>query len=260
VLDAAVLDADPDLSRRALRAVGDLKRRDLLHRVRERLQDADPGCRFWAASSLTLHGESDGLAELRGWLERGDSFGERALQIGLRAMRPEEARHWISALVAKPESIRSAVIGMGIIGDPASLPWLIRRMESPALARLAGEAFMMITGADLSYHDLERDDAIAADETGDDDAPLTEINLPVPSPVRIAAWWEQNQSRFTSGVRHLAGKPISRQVALEVLSTGNQRQRSAAALELALMEPETVPFEVRGHGQRQSQELATWSS
>ena len=32
---------------------------------------------------------------------------------------------------------RQAVIGAGIVGDPTSIPWLIRKMDSPELARLA---------------------------------------------------------------------------------------------------------------------------
>ena len=48
-----------------------------------------------------------------------------------------------------------AVIGAGVIGDPVSIPWLIEQMMIPELARVAGEAFTMITGVDIAYEDLE---------------------------------------------------------------------------------------------------------
>ena len=40
---------------------------------------------------------------------------------------------------------------------PVSIPWLIEKMKRPELARVAGEAFSLITGVDLAYDDLEGD-------------------------------------------------------------------------------------------------------
>jgi hypothetical protein len=57
-----------------------------------------------------------------------------------------------------------------------------------------------------------------------------------------------------------AGRPIDRQSALEVLVSGKQRQRSAAAVELALLSPEASFFEVRAAGGSQDRELAAWTS
>jgi len=45
----------------------------------------------------------------------------------------------------------------GAIGDPSVIPELIGQMENPELARAAGSAFSLITGADLSYEDLDGD-------------------------------------------------------------------------------------------------------
>ena len=47
------------------------------------------------------------------------------------------------------------MIGAGAIGDPAFIPWVIEQMTTPALARVAGESFTMITGVDIAYEDLE---------------------------------------------------------------------------------------------------------
>jgi uncharacterized protein (TIGR02270 family) len=261
-LEGAVNDSDPALCARALRAVGELKRRDLSSLVRSRLRSDEETTRFWAAWALTLNRESGGLVELTRWFERPDSFGVRALQTGLRAMTLDESRNWISSLVQKPDLGRSAVIGVGIVGDATSVPWLIRKMSSPELARLAGEAFMMITGVDLAYHDLNQDPPPSADqETIEEILALDyESNLPWPSPERIADWWQQNQNAFVPGIRYLAGKPVTEQSLRHVLVAGKQRQRAAAALELALLNLDETLFEVRSRGQRQQQMMASWNS
>ena len=57
------------------------------------------------------------------------------------------------------------------------------------------------------------------------------------------------------GRRYLAGKQITIETALDLLSSGTQRQRMAAALELALMRPEQALFEVRARGNWQRRSL-----
>ena len=47
-------------------------------------------------------------------------------------------------------------------------------------------------------------------------------------------WWEKNN--FRAGARYLVGKPITVEHCQQVLNTGFQRQRRAAALELALLQ------------------------
>jgi uncharacterized protein (TIGR02270 family) len=138
-------------------------------------------------------------------------------------------------------------------------------MASPQLARLAGEAFTMITGVDLAYYDLDQD---APTLSGDgESASLDEVlaltyesNLRWPSPEKIARWWQTNGARFSSGQRYLAGRHIDASSVRNVLVSGTQRQRAAAALELALMEPDRVLPEIRGRGTRQKERLSEWIS
>jgi uncharacterized protein (TIGR02270 family) len=262
-LTSATNDSDPVLRASALRSVGELRRHDLNEQLRTQLREDDEACRFWAAWALTLNGERDGLSALTQWFESPSSFGLRALQVGLRAMDLDESRRWISAFAKKPELDRQSLIGAGIVGDPAVIPWLIRRMESQDLSRLAGEAFTMITGVDLAYHDLDR----PISPEGADEAPIEEVldleyesNLPLPSPVHVQQWWEKNGHEFSPNTRYLAGKPISAQSARETLVAGKQRLRAAAALQLALLRSDEVLFEVRSRGDWQQQTLASWSS
>jgi hypothetical protein len=56
-------------------------------------------------------------------------------------------------------------------------------------------------------------------------------------------------------VRYLCGQPISRENCRRVLIEGFQRQRIAAALELALLNPDEPLFEWRAPGWRQQEWL-----
>jgi uncharacterized protein (TIGR02270 family) len=263
-LTSSIEDQDAFLRARALRAVGELKRRDLANHLQAHLEDTNDKCRFWAAWSLTLLGEPGGIPTLLGFANSGGGdLAVPALQAGLRALSPADSRRWLSAFAAaEPDRVRLTIFGAGIIGDPTSVPWLIKKMDSPASARLAGEAFTMITGIDLAYHDLDRDaPSMPEDEsTESEDVPggmAYENGLPRPSAILVADWWERHHSTFITGTRYLSGQPISAQSAMDVLMRGTQRQRKAAALEIALLDPTTEFWEVRTRGRRQRELLST---
>lgn len=120
----------------------------------------------------------------------------------------------------------------------------------------------MITGADLAYEDLDADQPDGF-EAGPTEAPADEDvsmdpdeDLPWPNPTRIQAWWDANLGRFSAGTRYLAGSPITEADCRGLLATGMQRQRIAAALELALMQADAPLFETRAPGRRQQTLLA----
>src|SRR2546421_613427 len=71
------------------------------------------------------------------------------------------------------------------------------------------------------------------------------------NPKLVSGWWSKNQSQLPPGVRHLCGKPISAAALSETLHSGRQRQRSAAALESALLNPSQPLYEVRAPGFQQ---------
>lgn len=260
---AALLAADAvQLRARALRATGELKRSDLRGALRDHLTDGDEECRYWAAWSATLLGNREGLSSLIAVAESSPVRRDVALQLALRAVRPAEAADRVRALARDSGLARTALVSAGVLGDPAFVPWLISRMEDPALGRIAGEAFEMITGADIALDDLELDEAPGEAEDALD-APLEladETNLPMPSVRSVQAWWDAHQDSFRPGQRYLLGRPVSRDAAREVLRSGRQRQRAAAALELALLEPDEPLFEVRAPGWRQQRQLTTWTS
>jgi uncharacterized protein (TIGR02270 family) len=260
VLTAAVVDPDPSVRARSLRAVGELKRADLLGSLHRQLTDDDEACRFWAAWALTLHGDPAGIKRLREWIGQGTRFGVTALQLSLRTLTVDQGREWIRSMAKNPELRKSAVVATGILGDPTSIPWIIGEMRSPALTQLAGEAFSMITGVDLDYRNLDQvapvdiaEDADASSDTSIDAEYGS--HLPWPAPDLVEQWWQAHQNEFTRGIRYLAGQPVTAESARQVLVSGKQRQRAAAAIELSLLEPDEPLFEVRSRAAAQKRRL-----
>ena len=76
-------------------------------------------------------------------------------------------------------------------------------------------------------------------------------DLPWPDPARVKKWWQGASGGFSAGSRYLLGKPINPDSLREVLRVGRQRQRAAAAMELAMLNPGEALFEVRAPAVRQ---------
>jgi uncharacterized protein (TIGR02270 family) len=264
----AVADANPSLQSSAFKAAGELGRTDLAHTIVRFVSASEESCRFhaaWSAARLGLR-DHDVLDALCVIVDAGSPYAEPALQVALRCLRLDEAHAWLSDMLRDPNRLRLGVTGLGVVGDPARVSELIGYMQVEQVSRVAGEAFSMITGMDLKYLDLDRpkpdmfEAGPADDPAGADVAMDADEDLPWPSPELIHKWWEKHQAEYQSGVRYLRGKPIEAVALLDALKNGYQRQRAAAALELALLSPTRPMFEVRAPGRRQSEELARWTS
>ena len=172
-------------------------------------------------------------------------------------MEPAVVHRWLPTLAMLPGGKRLAIQGSGRFGDPSAMPQLLESMKDPQFARVAGEAFTFITGVDLDAEKLagkkpEGFEAGPTDDPADENVAMDpDENLPWPDVEKVASWWEKNKGNFRPGQRLLLGKPIAIDWLREVLRTGKQRQRAAAALELALREPNKPLFEVRAPGFRQ---------
>ena len=77
---------------------------------------------------------------------------------------------------------------------------------------------------------------------------------------KVARWWRANRDRFEPGQRYLCESKIEPDGLRKVLLRGMQRQRAAAALELALLQPAKLLFEVRARGGLQQRRLEAWTS
>ncbi len=257
----ALHSGEPTLDAAAARAAGELGDPRLVAACRSHLYSDDPERRFWACWSLALAGDRVGLPYLQEVAVSESPRVLAALDVAARRLSLDDARAWQRDLAARPASQRLAIVLAGRIGDPVLVPWLLEQMSVPELARPAGEAFTFITGVDLAYLDLEgaRPEGFEAgpsENPEDSDVAMDpDEDLPWPNPVLIGKWWSQNQGSFRPGVRHLLGRPITPDSLTEALRTGKQRQRAAAALELAMLEPGRPLFEVRAPGFRQKRML-----
>ena len=252
----ALRDDDATLRAQALRTAGDCARQDLAAAVVDAIADADAGCRLWAARTALMLGER-GRAPLEALQQLALQAGPLrapALSVLLKCIAPAQAAPLLRQLLDEPAGVREAVRGMGTVGDPQVIPWLIAQMDDPVLSRLAGEAFSMITGLDLAWLDLESKPPEAVesgpnDDPQDDKVAMDEDDgLPWPDREKISAWWQANGHRFAAGTRYFMGEPPSPAHCLAVLKNGFQRQRMAAAVYLCLFEARHAAFQHRRAG------------
>jgi len=224
--------------------------------------DDDPELQFWSAWSAILVGDR-GLA-LDVLTKCGLSVNAhraRSFQISLQAMTPGAAHAMLQHLARDPTHSRWLIQGSGIAGDPAYIPWLIKRMGDLQTARLAAEAFTLITGVDLGLAALDRPapENFESGPTDDPDDPNVDMDaddgLPWPDVAKIETWWAENESRFPKGTRYFMGAPVTRAHCIDVLKNGYQRQRILAAHYLSLLEPGTPLFNTSAPALRQQRRL-----
>jgi len=253
-LTASLEDTDPYFQARALRAVGELKYKSLLPLVLEKLNSDNEMCKFWAAWSGVLLDDKASLKVLASFAIPESLYITSSLQLMLRVMDVTHSTQWLAEFTKGPEVLGHAVLAAGIIGDPLYVPWLINLMTVPEVARKAGEAFSMITGVDIAYDSLDGDwpdgfDAGPTEDPKDENVEMdSDEDLPWPVQGLIQDWWDKNQHNFQVGIRHLVGQPITEAHCQFILKTGFQRQRRAAALELALLQSNEPLFNTSAEG------------
>jgi uncharacterized protein (TIGR02270 family) len=265
VLATALRDATPRLRVAALRTASALGRLDLLDAARDAHGDADPQVRHHAATTATLLGDRGAM--LRAVVEmaaRDDADGGAVLALALHASALGAARQLVQALSpgAAAAPGRRLVRACGLLGDTHFVPWLIGLMDDDRIARLAGESFSVITGADLAALDLERKppqdfDGGPSDDPEDDDVALDEDDsLPWPDQALVQRWWQARADTMPAGRRLFLGRPPSVEHAAQALREGFQRQRLLAAQWGCLLAPGTKLFATAAPAWRQQRRLA----
>lgn len=257
------------LQAQALHAAGSLGRTDLLPTVRSALENE--GSLFEAARALCLLGDHQAALPAlheHALAEQNDGDGTRwiALALLLQAAEFEYAQQVVrsAAKTAHGNVARERLVirAFGLLGDVQLVPWLIDRMDDDTQARLAGESFSMITGADLAALDLERKPPDnppggPTDDPEDDNVALDEDeSLPWPDRERVQRWWEAHASQLPASGRCFIGAPPSLEHCGSVLRTGTQRQRIAAAHHLCVLQPGRKLFNCAAPAWRQERLLA----
>lgn len=265
-LAKAVAQVDTAQRARALRMAGQLGRADLLPALHQQLEDGDAACRTAAARSAVLLGDrSAGLATLRAAALDKDAPHLEALQLYLLAAPSDAARTTVRELVAAGAPLRTTIRATAWAGDVQAVPWLVKHMADLQHARVAGEAFSFLTGADLARLDLEIKGELPSvggpsDDPNDDDVALDEDeSLPWPDVARIQAWWQKHAGTMPKGTRCFAGAAVTPAHCIQILKTAGQRQRYAAAMLLSLLSPGTPLFNTAAPSHRQQRLLAAMS-
>lgn len=256
-LIAGLAHADAAVVAQAARTAGELRRRDLLPAIRAHRLHADENARFWANWATVQMGDEEALLPLRQFAEQPGPLQQRALPVLLAWQPRETSVAWIRQLMPQAQQRRMVIQAVGLLGDPLSLPWLIQQMQDVPQARVAGEAFSLITGVDLALLDLERRDTPDYDAGPNDDPTDTNValdddeNLPWPDPNLVEAWWQREKDVYHNGTGYFLGQPIGEQGYRQALIQAQQRQRRVAAHGLARFRPTEVLFPVAAPAWRQ---------
>ena len=257
-LQTALEHKDPWLRSRALRAVGELGLTRCRPQLEAALADDNDECRFAAAWSSALLGDTRAVPVLGTVAVHGGKRAEQACAVALRALNLSSACAAHGELLREFGATRLPVLAAGMIGDPRFVDWLFEQMDNPTLAPAAAEAFSRITGADLAYDDLDGEPPPPAPpSTEAATAPPDEDRAYLwPDVDRVAEWWAARKHEYRRGHRYLLGQLISPQWLKEVLLNGRQPHRAAAALELALAMPGAALFDVAAAAARQTRLLS----
>jgi uncharacterized protein (TIGR02270 family) len=263
VLAELLQDPGNDVRAEAIRTAGVLGQVNLLLPVPSRV-DADPLCQFWSAWSAVLLGDRGARARetLMTVASSSAPHRRRAFHLFCQAAGTTAAHEMLRNMAVDPAQIRWVIEGSGIVGDPVYVPWLIKHMAEPKTARLAGEAFSLITGINFGQSRLERPrpegfESGPNDNPADPDVDMdSDDGLPWPDATKTEKWWESNLRRFPKGTRYFMGAPVTRDHCIEVLKTGEQRQRILAAHYLCLLDPGTTLFNTSAPTWRQRRWLA----
>jgi len=245
----------------ALRTAGALGRDDVVSMFSATRED-DRVCRFWAAWAAVLLGNRSATDTLANEVATVGPEHARAFTLALQALPVDASHSMLESMARNPKHVASLIQGSGVVGDPTYIPWLIGLMSDDGTARLAGEAFSLITGADLALLDLERKppetlESVPNDDPNDSGVDMdSDDGLPWPDVKKIETWWTANSGRFQKGTRYFFGKAVTREHCIDVLKNGYQRQRILAAHYLCLLEPGTPLFNTSAPAWRQQKQLA----
>jgi len=277
-LESLLISDKKIVAQRAAQAAGEAGRLDLLPLLHKLLGHEDIELRFAVAKAAVMLG-SHAAAKVLIDFVRYEEYRQEAIRSVIPLMSTNSTQFWLNELAKDLTYTRSIVYGSGVLGDPQNIPGLVRAMHDKNYARIAGNAFSVITGIDLDESNLTPDNgeenqpvndendqqentALAKDtvQNFDDDEPDPDEALAWPDPDKITAWWQANHTDFITGQRYLMGLPITDDKNLiTVLYQGNQQQRNAAALQLKLRYPQQPLFNTRARVNTQFAKLEVLS-
>jgi uncharacterized protein (TIGR02270 family) len=260
LLAGAIESPDAGLRAVAAACAGELGRLDLRPACAALLDDADARVRLHAARSAVLLGDRGKALDLCGEITVAEGpLRADALPFAVLAADRGRTRSLLERLAKQrdekqPATIRFVLYAVGLAGDLRFIDWLISLMPDPLYSRLAGEAFAIITGADLALLDLERkppEEGSPSEDPGTAVAFDDDDGMAWPDAARVSGWWQANKTGFTAGARHFVGTTPDAPHCQHVLRESRQRRRWVAALHLALAAPGSMLFNAAAPAWRQ---------
>jgi uncharacterized protein (TIGR02270 family) len=244
LLNASLTHEAAAIRCRALRAVGESGRRDLIDRLRFAMQsDPDANCRTWAAWSLVLlTPDREAMSLLVSAIHGPWPYSPlqwRCLERLMARLSVDEAQPILQPLANDLRYRHALVKAAGWLGTPALLQWLTQQLADKALAQTASAAIHLITGRYLPDCNVEvlgrmedRDVRDSLGQTAESWHPI--LNSQAASDYVQNRWGEH----YTSKLQRLAGVDRSPVNLLRLLLTDCQPIRASAALYLAMNWPQ----------------------
>jgi HEAT repeat protein len=201
----------------------------------------EPALSEAAGLGLLLLGDRRGLdyharALTEGRLGLGGQPGELVGRYGtgahLQVLYP-------ASLFADDDIAKGAIHGLGLLGDAAAVPHLLRLLD----------------GSDASRN-TRRDEAVNAALqllTGHlEDADVPDLHR------RWTTWWVAHQARFQPGVRHRQGRVLDLGQLVHLLESDDAWVRRTAWEELVVQSGERLPLDVDGPWRVQRAQVRAW--
>ncbi|VAW59618.1 hypothetical protein MNBD_GAMMA08-2639 [hydrothermal vent metagenome] len=234
--------ADIPLYIACLKIVGDLKRIDLSEHVNTAIQHEDETVKFWAIRSAIFLGDKSQVVKLEPYIKATSNLQFEAINIAFRVLPMAEARKWVTSISNDDEQVRVLIIITGVIGNATAIDWLLQKMRETPYARVAAEAFCLITGIDLAEMNLVANapadfESLLNEDADDENVEMhADENLSWPDVTKIASVWNTIKTDYIPETRYLLGHHIGLLSLKSKLDTAYQRQRHAIACEIALID------------------------
>ncbi|MEM9383900.1 MAG: hypothetical protein AAGA68_02495 [Pseudomonadota bacterium] len=240
-------DTDPAVHVRMLDWIGHRRSHAHGHVVRrayaQEPSDGDEAAqrlRFAALRAGVLLGDNDAYVALSSELSNEDPNLLQTVELLVRFGAPTYRSMLLDTLSSDDFSPRVRAHAYGASGLPAHVPQLLALMEDPEYARVAGQAFCTITGADITADDLDASVEPDWEDTvnvgGDPQYSDVEELLAMPHTESVVAWWASRAPDVEPQERYLVGGRLTPEHLSAVLASGTQTQRKSAAYEMAALD------------------------
>ncbi len=226
---------------RALKLIGEFRHQDLSQALSQAITSDNSEIKFWAIWSTILLGNRAAVKNLEPYVLKPGAHQYDAINIAFRVLSVEQARELIARLDEDKLQTRAVIKATGVLGDPHAVNWLISNMGDPELARISAEAMCFITGIDIEQYQLADESPAGAEQQPDNDSANDDVlldedeNLPWPDAKKVSRVWMNLGMNFIAGNRYFLGRAITSELLNEKIHSAFQRQRHAAAMELALL-------------------------